>query len=195
MQDDAAEIARLFDLAHLPPDFYADPYPWYRALQTHAPVKLLPNGTYLLTRYDDLTRVYRNARTFSSDKHTEFAPKFGDTPLYEHHTTSLIFNDPPLHTRVRRLVADPLTPRMMAGLEAGLIALVDGLLDRMAARRQVDLIADYAAAIPVEVIGNLLDVPHDERGPLRDWSLDILGALEPVLTEPAATRGNASVRA
>ena len=195
MQTDAAEIARSFDLAHLPPDFYADPYPWYRALQTHAPVKLLPNGTYLLTRYDDLTRVYRNARTFSSDKHAEFGPKFGDTPLYEHHTTSLIFNDPPLHTRVRRLVADPLTPRMMAGLEAGLIALVDGLLDRMAARRQVDLIADYAAAIPVEVIGNLLDVPHDERGPLRDWSLDILGALEPVLTEPAATRGNASVRA
>ena len=48
-------------------------------------------------------------------------------------------------------------------------------------RASVDLIDDFAAAIPIEVIGNLLDVPHDEREPLRDWSLAILGALEPVI--------------
>ena len=47
-------------------------------------------------------------------------------------------------------------------------------------RAQVDLIDDFAGAIPVEIIGNLLDVPNDEREPLRDWSLAILGALEPV---------------
>ena len=69
------------------------------------------------------------------------------------------------------------------------------LLDRMEAAPggRVDLIEAFAAAIPVEVIGNLLDVPRDERGPLRDWSLAILGALEPVVTPEAAARGNAAV--
>ena len=52
----------------------------------------------------------------------------------------------------------------------------------MAAKGAADLIADLAAAVPIEVIGNLLAVPREERGPLRDWSLAILGALEPVLT-------------
>ncbi|SFB34687.1 hypothetical protein SAMN04515620_14724 [Collimonas sp. OK607] len=63
--------------------------------------------------------------------------------------------------------------------------LVDQLLDRMEQKGQVDLIEDFAAAIPIEIIGNLLGVPHDEREPLRDWSLTILGALEPVNTEAA----------
>ena len=53
---------------------------------------------------------------------------------------------------------------------------------RIAAKGNVDLIDDFAAAIPIEVIGNLLDVPQAEREPLRDWSLAILGALEPVIS-------------
>src|SRR6202042_1900456 len=52
----------------------------------------------------------------------------------------------------------------------------------------------FASAIPVQVIGNLLDVPMDERGPLRDWSLAILGALEPVISADVFTRGNAAVK-
>ena len=55
------------------------------------------------------------------------------------------------------------------------------------------LIEDFAAAIPVEVIGNLLDVPREERGPLRDWSLAILGALEPAPTAEQLARGNVAV--
>jgi cytochrome P450 len=57
----------------------------------------------------------------------------------------------------------------------------------------VDLIDDFAAAIPIEVIGNLLDVPREERAPLRDWSLAILGALEPVISPEAFERGNQAV--
>ena len=182
-----------FDLAHLTPGFLADPYPTYRALREQAPVKRMPDGSVFLTRHADLSQVYRDTQTFSSDKTVEFRPKFGDTPLYEHHTTSLVFNDPPRHSRVRRLIAGALTPRAIAGMEAGLVAAVDGLLDGLAARAEVDLIAGFAAAIPVEVIGNLLVVPMAEREPLRDWSLAILGALEPVVTPDAAARGNRAV--
>jgi cytochrome P450 len=190
----AAEIATAFDLRALPADFLANPYPVYRALRETAPVKPMPDGSVFLTRYDDLAAVYRNATSFSSDKQVEFAPKYGaGSPLFEHHTTSLVFNDPPLHTRVRKLIMGALTRRAIADMEAGLITLVDSLLDRIEARGGGDLIEDFASAIPVEVIGNLLGVAHGDRGPLRDWSLAILGALEPVVTVEQQARGDRSV--
>jgi cytochrome P450 len=194
MNANARELAAGFDLEKLTGEFYADPYPTYRALREHEPVKRLPNGSWFLTRYDDLVSAYKSTKVFSSDKRREFLPKYGDSLLYEHHTTSLVFNDPPAHTRVRRLIMGALSPRAIAGMEPDLIALVDRLLDALAARDQVDLIGDFAAAIPIEVIGNLLDVPMEEREPLRDWSLAILGALEPVISAEVFARGNKAVK-
>ncbi|WP_276156343.1 cytochrome P450 [Rhodopseudomonas sp. BAL398] len=190
----AEDLAATFDLARLTPDFYADPYPTYHALRRHAPVKRLGTGGYFLTRYDDLVTAYKATASFSSDKKREFAPKYGDSLLFEHHTTSLVFNDPPAHSRVRRLITGALSPRAIAEMEPDLVALVERLLDRLAAKGRVDLIEDFAAAIPIEVIGNLLGIPKDERAPLRDWSLSILGALEPVISAEVFTRGNDSVR-
>jgi len=190
----AREIAAGFDLRALPPDFYANPYPVYAALRESQPVRRMPDGSYFLTRYADLVAVYRDAHTFSSDKKVEFTPKYGEgAPLLEHHTTSLVFNDPPLHTRVRKLIMGALTRRAIAEMEPGLVTLVDGLLDRIESRGGGDLVEDFAAAIPVEIIGNLLGVPHADRGPLRDWSLAILGALEPRLTPEQEALGNRSV--
>lgn len=190
----AQEIAANFDLRALPADFLANPYPVYAALRENQPVHRMPDGSVFLTRCADLVAVYRDAQAFSSDKHVEFAPKYGaNSPLFEHHTTSLVFNDPPLHTRVRRLIMGALTRRAIAEMEPGLIALVDQLLDDMDARGGGDLIEDFASAIPVEIIGNLLDVPHEDRGPLRAWSLAILGALEPTLTPQQQASGNQAV--
>ncbi len=194
MTENARELAARFDLEKLTAEFYANPYPTYRALRENEPVKRMPNGSYFLTRYDDLVTAYKNTRAFSSDKKKEFAPKYGASLLYEHHTTSLVFNDPPAHTRVRRLIMGALSPRAIAEMEGDLIRLVDHLLDAIEAKGTFDLIGDFAAAIPIEVIGNLLDVPDDERDPLRDWSLAILGALEPVIGEAAFSRGNRAVK-
>ena len=191
----AARAAALaFDLRQLPVDYFNNPYPYYHALRQHAPVHPLSDAGYLLTRYADCAAVYKDVALFSSDKKCEFRPKYGDGLLYQHHTASLVFNDPPLHTRVRRIIAGAFTPRAIAALEAPVIALVDGLLDRLGQRGGGDLIGDFAAAVPVEVIGNLLGVPRDERGPLRDWSLAILGALEPTLTPEQQERGELAVR-
>jgi cytochrome P450 len=198
MNASARDLAETFDIEKLTPEFYANPYPTYRALREHAPVKRLPNGSYFLTRYDDLVGIYKSTKLFSSDKKKEFLPKYGDSLLYEHHTTSLVFNDPPAHTRVRRLIMGALSPRAIAEMEPDLIALVDRLLDGLAAKGQerdhVELIEDFASAIPIQVIGNLLDVPMEEREPLRDWSLAILGALEPVISPEVFARGNHAIR-
>ena len=190
----AQEIAATFDLRALPADFYANPYPVYDVLREQSPVRLMPDGSYFLTRYADLVSVYRDAQTFSSDKKIEFEPKYGATSaLFEHHTSSLVFSDPPLHTRVRSRIMGALTRRSIAGMTSDLLVLVDSLLDDLQAQGGGDLIEDFASAIPVEVIGNLLGVPHAARDPLRGWSLAILGALEPKLTPEQEALGNRSV--
>lgn len=181
-----------FSLAAPPPGFVDDPYPFYARLRTASPVHALGPDSVFLTRYDDVLAVYRSPHA-KSDKQREFGPKFGaGTPLFEHHTTSLVFNDPPLHTRVRRILMGALNQRAIARMEAGVVSLVDGLLEQLPAH--ADLIDDFAAQIPVEVIGNLLDVPRSEREPLRDWSLAILSALEPAPAPAVLERGHAAVR-
>src|ERR1700710_3178236 len=143
MNTKARELAASFDIEKLTDEFYADPYPTYRALREHEPVKRMPNGSWFLTRYDDLVTAYKNTKLFSSDKKREFLPKYGASLLYEHHTTSLVFNDPPAHTRVRRLIMGALSPRAVAEMEPDLVALVDRLLDGLAAKRDVELIEDF----------------------------------------------------
>lgn len=157
----AGSEAAGFDLTRLPAAFYGNPYPIYDALRRAAPVYRLPDGGLFLTRYADVQAVYLNADAFSSDKRAAFAPKFGDGRLYRHHTTSLVFNDAPYHTRVRRLIQGALLPRAIAHRQPALEALVARLITALAERGGGDLIADFAAAIPVEVIGDLLQVPHE----------------------------------
>jgi cytochrome P450 len=192
-QDLLPPTIRDFNLARLDRAFLDDPYPTYAALRAHTPVHRLPDGSFFLTRYDDIAHVYRDTATWSSDKKVDFRPNFADSLLYEHHTTSLVFNDPPVHTRVRKLLAPVFTPRALKAIEPRIEDLVDRLLDNAARAGTVDLIDDYAAAIPLQLIGDLLGVPQDEREPLRNWSLRILGALEPVLSTEQFEQGVKSV--
>ncbi|KIC39229.1 cytochrome P450 [Leisingera sp. ANG-M7] len=183
-----------FDLANPPVGFVEDPFPYYDALLREAPVLPQPDGSLLVCRHADLDRIYRDTTLFSSDKKRVFGPKYGEgSPLFEHHTTSLVFSDPPLHTRVRKIMTSALTPRAIAKMEPGLVETVDQLLEEIAGRDKADLIGDFAASIPIQIIGNLLDVPMAERAPLRDWSLAILGALEPALSEAQLAAGHRAV--
>ena len=192
---DAAEaaLAHGFSLSAPPPGFADDPAPVWAALRRHDPVHALGPGVLYLTRYDDVLAVYRSPHV-SSDKKKEFAPRFGvGTPLYEHHTTSQVFSDPPLHTRLRRILMGAVNQRAIQRMEAGVLTMVDALLDSLADESAPDLIEHFAARIPVEVIGNLLDIPRDERGPLREWSLATLSALEPAPAPAVLARGQAAV--
>ncbi|MFL2559403.1 MAG: cytochrome P450 [Arenicellales bacterium] len=190
--ESSADAVSRFRLIDPPAGFVDDPYPWYAQLRRQSPVHRLSERSFFLSRYDDVITAYRDPRT-SSDKQAEFSPKFGDSPLLEHHTTSLVFNDPPLHTRVRRLIMGALNQRAIKKMEQGLIQLIEELLDNIENQDSVDMIGDFAARIPIEVIGNLLDIPRDERNPLRGWSLAILSALEPVPDPNVLKTGNQAV--
>lgn len=180
---------------HAPPDdFFDDPYPHYAQAARMGLVVPDGRGGYLVTRHAELSAIYRDATHFLSDKGEEFRPKFGTGPLYEHHTTSLVFNDEPSHGRVRRRLVGALSPRAVAALGAGLARYCRDLLDTAAGQGELDLIDAYASAVPVRVIGDMLAVPESDRPALRRWSLAILGALEPVLGKQALDAGNRAVR-
>jgi len=180
-----------FDLNNLPNGFYEDPFKYYSSLRQTEPVKFLPDNSVLISSWQDLNTIYRDTQNFKSDKKISFGEKFGNTPLFEHHTTSLVFNDPPLHSRVRKIMTGAMNPKAVALMEPGLEILVKNLLGEM--NEEANLIEEFAMRIPVEVIGNLFDIPHSLRSPLRDWSLSILGALEPTPTKQELEKGNNAV--
>jgi cytochrome P450 len=182
-----------FVLANADAAFAADPYPTYRRLRDSAPLCRQPDGSIFLSRYEHVRAVITDAERFSSDKRVDFFPKFGDSPLYEHHTTSLVFNDPPAHTRVRRLLSPFFSAQAMRRMEAGVAANVDQLLDRAAGRGVIDVMSEFALVIPLNLVCDLLGVPGEEREPLRHWASMILGGLEPVRAPEQVAAGNQAV--
>ena len=110
IEDLGPDLAAAFDVTTLDREFYENPYPVFHALRRHVPVHKMPSGAWFLTRHADLDFAYHDPVLFSSDKTVDFRKTMGETSLYEHHTTSLVFNDQPEHTRVRKRLAPAFTP-------------------------------------------------------------------------------------
>ena len=182
-----------FDLLAVPPGYIDDPYVYLAALRARAPVHRNPDGSYVLTRYDDIAAIYRDPVNWSSDKKADFAPKFGQSPLYEHHTTSVVFTDPPDHTRIRRLFQAAFTRKALAAFVPRIGALVDGYLDRFEDQGRMEVVGEFSFKLPIEVVCDLLGVPASDRLRLRDWALAILSALEPALSQDQLDTGNRAV--
>jgi cytochrome P450 len=182
-----------FDLNSIGPDFIENPHPMLHALRAGDPVHRNADGSVYLTRYADCLKVYQS-RDMLSDKTEEFGKKFGKCPLLEHHTTSLIFNDPPYHTVVRKLISGAFTPRKLAEFEPLIDQIVDRLLDRVEELGTLDLIDDFAKVLPTEIISFMLGIPESYRARLRDYSIAILGALDPVVPPERMAQGNAAVQ-
>ncbi len=181
-----------FDLNTIGPDFIADPHPTLARLRATSPVHRNADGSVYLTRHDDCLATYRS-RDMLSDKTEAFGAKFGECPLKTHHTTSLIFNDPPYHTTVRKLISAAFTPRKLTEMERMVSAIVDRLLDRVEDLGDLDLIADFAMMLPTEIISVMLGVPEAYRAQLRGYSIAILGALDPVVPPDRIAAGNRAV--
>lgn len=185
-------IARDFDLNAISPLFIENPYPTLDMLRQESPVHENSDGSVYLTRYQDCLAVYRS-RDMLSDKTEAFGEKFGQCPLLEHHTTSLIFNDPPYHTVVRKLISGAFTPRKLREMEALIETIVDDLLDTIAEQNTIDMVADFGTILPTEIISFMLGIPKDFRQKLRGYSISILGALDPVVSNERMHAGNQAV--
>ncbi len=182
-----------FDLYNPPSDFINNVYKYYNLLREKSPIHKNSDGSYILTRYKDLVGVYRDFKVWSSDKRTEFGAKFGSSPLFEHHTTSVVFVDPPDHTRIRKIFQQAFTPKSILGLERNIKKMVDSYLVMMHAKKKFDFVSDFSFRLPVDVVCSVLGVPREDRYLIRDWSHKILGALEPKLTHRQFNEGSSAV--
>jgi cytochrome P450 len=153
-----------------------DPYPVYDRLRREAPLAWHEEaGMWLVSRRGDVDRLLRDRRL--GRVFTPYEPRDRYDPWNLLNVHSLLELEPPDHTRLRRLVAHPFTPRRIAGLRGRIVELADRLLDA-AEPDDLDLMADYAERLPVDVIAELLGVPEELRGPLRPWSNRIVALYE-----------------
>ena len=168
------------DLDLLDPGFLADPYPVYHRLRAEAPVYRHPFGFYVLTRYEDVAAFLRDARFGKSGYQALFEARFGGGPDASWLALSMLFRDPPDHTRLRALVGQAFTPRVVEALRPRVQTIVDGLLDRVTEAGRMDVIEDLAYPLPVTVISELLGVPVDEADQVKAWSRDVARALDAI---------------
>jgi cytochrome P450 len=159
----------------LPTDFLEDPYPYYSRLRTEDPVHLGKRGVWTLTRYDDVAMVLRDLR-FGRKAFTEAVGASNADPAGM--AMSMLFQDPPSHTRLRALVSKAFTPSLVPALREHIQQVADGLLDHVRDAGTMDLIADFALLLPVYVICNILGVPAVDRDLFRQWSLDVARGLD-----------------
>jgi cytochrome P450 len=164
------------------PEFVADPYPTYHRLRTEDPVHHSPLGFWVLTRYEDVAGSLRDPRLAKEAIATFVAERLGITPVGI--GLSMLDRDPPDHTRLRGLVSKAFTPRVVEVLRPHIQQIVDGLLDRVEGRGEMDLIEDFAYPLPVVVICEMLGVPVEDRDRFKTWGLDIARGLDAVLLGP-----------
>ena len=173
------------------PAFSADPYPTYHRLRAEDPVHRTPMGFWILTRYDDVATVLRDARFGRKGFDELIRDRFGENTFDQ----AMLFRDPPDHTRLRALVIKAFTPRVIEEMRAKIQKTVDRLLDGVRDARAMDVIADLAYPLPVSVISEMLGVPAEDRDLFRGWSADIARSLDAIVlpTEPEVVeRGNAA---
>ena len=137
--------------------------------------------------------IYRDPELWKSSKKKAFALKFGTSPLYEHHTTSVVFSDPPDHTRIRKLFQFAFTNKALKQFEPRISSLVDQYLDEMEDQKGMEIVSGFSFKLPIEVVCDMLGVPAEDRLLLRDWANAILTALEPSITQAQFEAGNQAV--
>ena len=168
----------LFD--PLSPEFHADPYPFYRRLREADPVFLSPLGLWVLTRYDDCVASLRDPRFGRDGFEAILSAQYGEESETGRLPRSMLFRDPPDHTRLRALVSRAFTPRVIEGMRTQIQGVVDRLLDRVEGRGEMDVIADLAYPLPVTVICDMLGVPLDDHEQIKSWSSDIIRSLDAI---------------
>lgn len=177
-----------FDLSR--PEVRADPYPLLDRLRREDPVHWsTPLRGWLLTRYADVRAALNDPR-LSADRITPFADHMAgpDGSALGAFAKALglwvVFRDPPDHTRLRAVLARAFVAGAIQRLEPAIELLVDGLIDRVAAKGRMDAIADFANPLPIAVIGSLLGVPAGDFARLKAWSDDLATVVGTALATP-----------
>jgi cytochrome P450 len=166
-----------FDLRELKsPAFFQDPYPVYRKLRDQGRPVWLPHreahvttpGTWLFFRHDDVQRLIQDTQSVSYAISPHRRP--GSENFYD---LNMLFRDADDHQRLRRLVAQFFTPQHLKAFTADIEEITHRQLDRMGSGGIVNLVDEFAAAVPPRVVARLLGTPEDDAPQIRQWTLGL----------------------
>ena len=166
-----------------------DPYPTYARLRARSPVhrsRLLE--AWVFTRYADVETILRDYKRFSNMPSSRRAPRRQQTFAPPRADWTMLFFDPPEHTRLRALVNQAFTPRAVDALEPHIRTLMGELLDDVEDPAGFDLMTAVANPLPVIVIAEMLGVPPEDRDRFKHWSDARARLLEPTITAPERVR-------
>ena len=188
----------LFD--PLSPEFIRDPYPFCERLRMTDPMHLTPLGAYVASRHADVSLILRDKR-FGKNFVERMTRRYGfqvmQEPVYRCMRHWMLQQDPPDHTRLRGVVK-AFTARRVEDMRPRIQQIVNQSLDRVADRRHMDLIEDFAFRLPVTVICDMLGIPEDHREAFYKSSRNGGRLLDPVPLSPAeieeANTGNAAAQ-
>ncbi|WP_428268654.1 cytochrome P450 [Haliangium sp.] len=165
------------------PAFIRDPYPTYRRMLESAPVYRTPIGIWLVTRYQDASRVMAEHRHFVHRFEDMARRRAGDrvatSPAFQSLSRWTLVLNPPDHTRIRGLLSKAFSARRVDALRPQIQAIMDRLIDAVIDRGHGDLMTDFARPFPITVICELLGIPEDERERFLDESCLPAHFLEP----------------
>jgi cytochrome P450 len=177
------------------PEFFArhDPHPVFKQLRAEDPVHWtmgkLSRGFWSLTKYEDLLRTYRDARTYSSERYGTGLPSSRETeagrsgedvpPEYRANGQMLVITDPPRHDGLRRLFRAPFLPRPIVGLEARARQIVAEIVDEVAPTGRCDFVLDVATRLPMAIICEMMGIPRTEWASMFKWGNMALGHEDP----------------
>jgi cytochrome P450 len=150
--------------------FHIDPYPRYRAIREQDPVHYVKDhGFWLFTTWDDVRNAFRDFRTYSSALMALEANAEEELPF-----PAFINNDPPHHTEIRRLFSRLMTPEALAPLEPFIRERTRQLMAPHLQSGKMDLIADMACYLPMDVISIMTGIPPEDRDKVRGWADDLI---------------------
>jgi pimeloyl-[acyl-carrier protein] synthase len=175
--------------------YQQDPVPFYAALRERDPVHRsdLLRG-WVLTRYEEIDAILRDHRRFSNDSR-KAAQNGMDAAVMQLDEPSILFLDPPDHTRLRSLVARAFTRSAIEAWRGRIEETVDQLLDAVAAQGEFDLMDAFANRLPTLVISEMLGVPAADYPKFRAWSDLVARTLEPTITPEQLQEALAADRA
>ena len=173
------------------PEVHEDPYPLYHRLRAEDPVHRSDLGFWVLTRHADVLAVLRDPRMSRDPRRSErvellrSSAELDELLASEEAAPSMLFVDPPDHTRLRTLVNKAFTPAAVERLRPRVEAIVAGLLDRVAGAGAMDVVEDLAYPLPVTVICELFGVPEADHDRFRAWSRGLVRLLDPLVATDA----------
>jgi len=193
MAGGAAAAMNGFDLFNLPDAYYRDPVPFYKALRDHEPMHWNSDGSVLLSRYDDIKAIWRDL-TGMVNRAEAYAQKFGEGPLLKHHTSTMLFRDPPDHDRLRDIVNPFFTQASIERLRVGVREIVAELLDEIEKKREIEFVSEFSSRIPIQVICDIFGVPRSDGPIIRDLGAQVLLPLNPAVSQEVIAAGHEATR-